>query len=49
MRVKQKLAGHDHELKVDLFFLSLFPQQQWMLIMSMIKDFNNEAVAAKIL
>lgn len=23
--------------------------QQWMLIMSMIKDFNNEAVAAKIL
>lgn len=25
MTVKQKLAGHDHELKVDLFFLSLFP------------------------
>lgn len=44
MRVKQKLAGHDHELKVDIFFLSLFLYfliQQWMLIMSRIKDFNN--------
>lgn len=25
MRVKVKLAVHDHELKVDIFFLSLFP------------------------